>query len=202
MAMMSHISRACSRRSSGKPFAGRSIENTGRFFCLARSSALSLFFRMPSTRFSTSRTLVRYSSSLALSVELIWLAESRGVVLHAIEDAHVAQAAAVLEQVVPGQRRIDFVRHRRIRALPGDVRAVRHREVGLVVAGHRLLASQHDAGLRRVLADAVGDHLVDGDAGLDDGALLNRARRRAGCRSARGECPVRWRASGTGRGSR
>ena len=71
MAMMSHMKRACSRRSSGKPFAGRSIVKTGRFFCFARSSALSLLFRMPSTRFSTSRTLVRYSSSLALSLELI-----------------------------------------------------------------------------------------------------------------------------------
>ena len=50
-------------------------------------------------------------------------------------------------------------------------------KVRLVIAGHGLLAGQHDAGLRRVLADAVGDHLVDADAGVDDGAFGNvRAR--------------------------
>ena len=106
-------------------------------------------------------------------MELIFRLSASASILHAIENAHVAQAAAILEQVVPGQRRVDFDRHRRIRTLPGDVRAVGHREVGLVVAGHRLLAGQHDAGLRRVLADAIGDHLVDADARLDDGALLN-----------------------------
>ncbi len=46
-----------------------------------------------------------------------------------------------------------------------------------MVSGHRLLASQNDAGLRRILPDALGDHLIHRDAGLDDGALLNvRAR--------------------------
>ena len=69
---MSHISRVCSRKSSGKPFAGRSIESAGRFFSFARSSAFSWLFRMPSTRVSTSRTLVMYSSSFCWSVELIW----------------------------------------------------------------------------------------------------------------------------------
>src|SRR2546426_6644019 len=48
-----------------------------------------------------------------------------------------------------------FIRDRRIRSLPGDVGAVGHREVGLVVSGHRLLASQNDTGLRSILADTV-----------------------------------------------
>ena len=30
------MSFACSRRSSGKPFAGRSIESAGLFFCVGR----------------------------------------------------------------------------------------------------------------------------------------------------------------------
>ena len=42
-----------------------------------------------------------------------------------------------------------------------------------MVSGHRLLASQNDAGLRGILADAIGDHLIHGDARFDDGALLN-----------------------------
>src|SRR5437762_1908134 len=71
MAMRSHIRRACSRRSSGRPLAGRSIVMAGMFFCLAASSALSFAFRIPSTRLSTSRTLVRFSSSFALSFELV-----------------------------------------------------------------------------------------------------------------------------------
>ena len=100
-------------------------------------------------------------------------AEAFGVILHAIENAHVSKAAAVLKKVVEGQRGVDFIRHRRVRSLPGDVRAVGHREVRLVVSGHRLLASQNDAGLRGILADTIGDHLIHGDARFDDGALLN-----------------------------
>src|SRR5579862_1802034 len=46
------------------------------FLALAASSEFALFLRMLSTRFSTSRTLVRYSSSLPLSVELIFLERS------------------------------------------------------------------------------------------------------------------------------
>ena len=38
--------------------------------------------------------------------------------------------------------------------------------------GHRLLASQNDTGLRGILADTIGDHLIAG-ARFDDGALLN-----------------------------
>src|SRR5258708_502666 len=71
MAMMSHISLACSRKSSGRPLAGRSIRAADMFLALALSSALSLALRITSTRFSISRTLVRYSSSLPRSVALI-----------------------------------------------------------------------------------------------------------------------------------
>jgi hypothetical protein len=35
-----------------------------------------------------------------------------------------------------------------------------------VKAGHRLFAREHEAGQRRVLADAVGQQLVDRDARL------------------------------------
>ena len=72
------------------------------------------------------------------------------------------------KQRVERERRVDLVRHRRIGVLPRDVRAVRHREVRLVVARHRLLARQHDAGLQRFLSQVIGDHLVDRDAGVDD----------------------------------
>src|ERR1700679_960737 len=46
------------------------------FLALAASLASSMPLRMPSTRFSTSRTLVRYSSSLPLSLELTHLERS------------------------------------------------------------------------------------------------------------------------------
>ena len=107
--MMSHISRMCSRMSSGRPFAGPvHREHRAVLLLRERPSALSLLLRMPSTRFSTSRTLVRYSSSLALSVGADLAAQRRGLVPHAVEDAHVALAAAVLEQAVEGQRRVDL----------------------------------------------------------------------------------------------
>ena len=145
-----------------------------------RRPRVSLVLRIPSTRFSTSRTLVRYSSSLVLSLELIFVVRVFGAVLHAVENAEVQQAAAVVEQVVPGERRINFHRHRRIRALPGDVRTVGQREVRLVIARHGLLAGQHDARLRRIVADAIGDHLIDADARVDDGAFRDvRAREQA-----------------------
>ena len=47
---------------------------------------------------------------------------------------------------------VDFIRDRRVRSLPRDVRAVGQGVVRLVVSGHRLLASQNDAGLRGILA--------------------------------------------------
>ena len=168
--------------------------DAGRFFALAASSAFSLLLAHALDalfHFAHAGRDIRRACSCR--VELICAAERFGAVLHAVEDADVPQAAAVVEQVVPGERGIHFHGHRRIGRLPGDVRAVGQREVGLVVAGHGLLAGQHDAGLRRVVAHVVGDHLIHADAGVDDGALLKCARRRAGCRSARDECPGRWR---------
>src|SRR5439155_4417610 len=98
------------------------MDSAGRFFSLARSSAFSWLLRMPSMRVSTSRTLVRYSSSFCWSVELMWRLSASAFVADAIEDAQVAKAPAILEQRVERQRRIDFVRHRRLGILPRDVR--------------------------------------------------------------------------------
>ena len=42
-----------------------------------------------------------------------------------------------------------------------------------MISGHRLLAGQNDAGLRGVLADTTGEHLIHGDTCFDDGSLLN-----------------------------
>src|SRR5204862_6437956 len=49
-------------------------------------------------------------------------AQRVGARFHAIENALVAQAAAIFKEAVERQRRIDFVGDRRFRALPGDVR--------------------------------------------------------------------------------
>ena len=114
-----------------------------------------------------------------------------GAILHAVENAEVQQAAAVVKQVVPGERRVHFHRDGRIRTLPGEVRTVGHGEVRLVVTGHGLLAGQHDAGLRRVFAHVVGNHLIDADAGVDDGAFRNVRAGQADFRSGRDECPAR-----------
>ena len=112
-------------------------------------------------------------------------AQVRGLLAHAVEDALVALAAAVVKKAVERQRRIDFHRHRRGRALPGNMRAVGHREVGLVVAGDRLLAAQHHAGLDRLLAQVPGELLVDTDAPFQLGPLLKRGPREDVARLAR-----------------
>ena len=148
---MSHISRMCSRMSSGRPLSGRGIVTAGRPRSRAWSSARSLSARVRSTRFSTSRTLVRYSSSLARSARLTCRLRSAACSLTRSRMLSVAPAALVVEEAVEGQRRVDLHRHRRVGVLPGDVRAVGHREVRLVVAGDRLLAAQHQARLRRSL---------------------------------------------------
>ena len=108
-------------------------------------------------------------------------AQRQRVVADAIEDAQVAKAPAILEQRVERQRRIDFVRHRRLGVLPRDVRAVGQREVRLVVARHRLFAGEHHARLQRLVADAAGDHLIDRNAGVEDRTSGNR---RAGQQAA------------------
>src|ERR1700744_1585383 len=96
-----------------------------------------------------------------------------GAIFYAVENADVLQAATVVKQIVPGERWVDFYRDRRIGTLPGEVGTVGQREVRLVITGHGLLAGQHDAGLRCVFAHVVGNHLVDADAGGDDGAFRN-----------------------------
>ncbi len=103
--------------------------------------------------------------------------QSGGLVLDAVEDAGRPPAFLVVEEAVEGQRRVDLHRHRRVRILPGDVRAVGHREIGLVVAGDRLLASQHQARLCRLLAQMSGQHLIDADAAAQHRSLLQRRSR-------------------------
>src|SRR6266480_3115396 len=58
--------------------------------------------------------------------------------------------------------------------MPGDMRAVGHREVGLVVAGDRLLATKYQASLRCLVAKAAREHLVHADAALEYGPFLQR----------------------------
>src|SRR3984957_1766382 len=96
-----------------------------------------------------------------------------GAIFYAVENADVLQAATVVKQVVPGERWVDFYGDRGIGTLPGEVGTVGEGEVGLVVTGHGLLAGEHDAGLRSFFADVVGNHLIDADAGVDDGAFGN-----------------------------
>ena len=194
-AMRSHISRMCSRMSSGRPLSGRGIVSGGPapVAGAARRRPPSRS-RIGATRFSTSRTLVRYSSSLARSPALTRRLRPGGLVADAVEDALVPLAAAVVEQAVEGQRRVDLHRHRRGRALPGDVRAVRHREVRLVVAGDRLLAAEDHARLDGLLAQVPGQHLVDADARPSARPPSAGRRPRGCCRSGRGGCRRPWRA--------
>src|SRR5206468_4208904 len=41
-------------------------------------------------------------------------AETLGAVLYPVQHALIAQAAAILEKTVEGQRRVDFIRYRRV----------------------------------------------------------------------------------------
>ena len=173
-ATMSHISRMCSRMSSGRPLSGRFIVDAGRPRSRARPSAVSFAARIARD------ALLDLADAGEILVELGPVAgadlpaQAGGLLADAVEDALVALAAAVVEEAVEGERGVDLHRHRRGRALPGDVRAVGHREVGLVVAGDRLLAAQDHAGLDGLLAEVVGEHLVHADAALELGALLER----------------------------
>src|SRR5207244_4901366 len=101
-------------------------------------------------------------------------AQACGLLTDAVQDALVALAAAVVEQAVERQGRVNFHWHRRGRVLPGDVRTVGHREVRLVVAGDRLLAAQDHARLHGLLPDVPSEHLVHADAALQLGSLLQR----------------------------
>ena len=155
-AMRSHISRMCSRMSSGRPFSGRGIASGG----LAASGGAGLGGLLLGPQ--------RHDPALDLAdagqvfVELRPVAgadppaQAGGFLADAVKDALVATAATVVEQGVEGQRRIDLHRHRRGGALPGDVRAVGHREVRLVVAGDRLLASEDQARLDRLPRRGAG----------------------------------------------
>ena len=172
--------------SSGRPLSGRGIVAAARPrpVALARRPC-SFAARMSCARFSTSRTLVRYSSSLPLSAALTCRPSDGDLFPDAVEDAQVPLAAAVVEQAVERQRRIDLHRHGRVGALPRDVRAVGHREVRLVVAGDRLLAAQDQAGLHGLIAEVAGQHLIHADAAVQLRASSAAARPRGDCRSAR-----------------
>ncbi len=88
--MMSHISFVCSRKSSGRPFAGRSIVTAGRVrslgrfvrFVLALTHAIDTFFHFPHAR--------------QIFVQLVLIArtdlrrESLSAILHAVENAQIA----------------------------------------------------------------------------------------------------------------
>ena len=50
----------------------------------------------------------------------------------------------------------------------------REREIRLVVAAHRLLAAEDEARLKRLLPDAVGEHLIHADAAAEHGAFHER----------------------------
>ena len=90
-------------------------------------------------------------------------ADTLGAIFHAIQDALMPEAPAILEHAVERARRRQLARHGRTVAPPRDVRAVRHREVRLVIPGHRRLARQHEARLRRLVTHSVREHLVCGD---------------------------------------
>ena len=182
-------SAACAR---GCPRAGRcragAWSGRGGPCRPARPSAASLAARVGTTRRSTSRTLVRYSSSLARSPELtrrprpsassrtrsrmLWFR------LLPLLSNRESKASEGYTSIGTGE----------VGARPRDVRAVGHREVGLVVAGDRLLAAQDHARLGGRLAEVAGEQLVDADPALQLGPLLRAPRRRGCCRSGPGGC--------------
>ena len=96
------------------------------------------------------------------------------MVLYTIQHARVAESATVFKQAVKCQRRIHLVRHRRITGLPGDMRTIGIREICFMEARHGPLTGQHHAGLRRLLPDLIGQHLVDCDTAVDDRAFPDR----------------------------
>ena len=189
---MSHISRICSRMSSGSPLSGRFIATSGR----PRSRAFSdRRLLNVAGRFDA---LLNLANAGQIFVELPLVAgadlpaQAGGLLAHAVQNALVPLAAMVVEQAVERQRRIFLQRHRRGRILPRDIRAVGHREIRLVIAGGRLLAAQHQARLHGLFAQAIGEHLIHADCRRAARPLFEGERRRADCPSARDECRRRW----------
>ena len=170
-ATMSHIRRMCSRMSSGRPLSGP-LHRHERLALVLRpvgglaqvaAHPLGALLHVPHAR----QVLVQLGAVVLADAA----AQAGRFPADAVQDALHAPAAAVLEQAVERQRGIDLAGNGRIRALPGDVRAIGHREVRLVVAGQRLLAGQHQTRLDRVLPDARGQHLIHADAAVQHGAL-------------------------------
>ena len=102
--------------------------------------------------------------------------ETRGGIVHEVQQAAAGPARATLEQTIERTRWMRLLRRGRIGAPPRDVRAVGQREACLVRPANRRLARQHKAG-RSCLSDALREHLIDGHARSHDRA---RAERRAG----------------------
>ena len=165
----------CSRRSVGQPSGGRSASfapSVSRQFsgrpgwAPVSAQHLQPLFHLP----HAGEEFVQLGPVRARDLA----AEAGGVVLDRVQDAARALASPVLEQAVEGQRGVHLQRHGRAGALPGDVRAIGHRVVALVIAGVGLLAPEHQARLHGVLSQSLGQHLVHADAALEDRALLQR----------------------------
>ncbi len=95
-----------------------------------------------------------------------------GVFLHAVENAERALAPLVVEEAIEGQRGINLHRDRREGIVPRDMRAIRHREVRLVVARDRLFAAEDQARLRAFLAEPHREHLIHAHPPLEHGPFL------------------------------
>ena len=171
--MMSHMSRMCSRISSGKPLSGRGIVSV-RAARDPRAAIVGL--RFLDARAADPLLDLAHAGEILIELRLVGPADLpgklAGMLLDAVENADRSLAPLVVEQAVERQRRVDFHRHRRKRVLPGDVRAIGHREVALVIARDRLFAAEHQAGLGRLFSKLAGEHLVHADPSLQDGPLL------------------------------
>ena len=88
-------------------------------------------------------------------------------VLAALEIRDALVARAFTKQPLEGELRIVLGRERLVGRLPGEVVFVGAGVTRIALAGlaHHV-AGQFQRGEARVVADLVGDHLVDGDAGL------------------------------------
>ena len=129
-------------------------------------------------RRSISRTLSRYSPSRARSPASSPLCRRDDLVGHRVEDAPVLLLArqalrrvgAVAEQPLEDHLRAVLHRQRQRVVPPGDGVVVRAAVAGAAVQRH-FLDAHFDRRQRRVLADVLGEHLIDGLAAVH-GALL------------------------------